>query len=138
MHISEFASMVDETPGTLRFYESIGLLPDPGREPNDYRNYDDCDCDRVRLIRAFQAAGLALDDVTRLLTIRDSQRQVSDDDLRFLAAKQSDIDAQLRTVTDFRTQLATFRHPQPDTKGHSMATDRSRHQLDNVTRHAEK
>ncbi len=54
MHISEFASRVDESPRTIRFYESIGLLPDPAREPNDYRNYDDCDCDRVPLIRALQ------------------------------------------------------------------------------------
>jgi DNA-binding transcriptional MerR regulator len=106
MHISEFASMVDETPRTLRFYESIGLLPNPEREPNDYRNYDDCDCDRVRLIRVFQAAGLALDDVARLLAIRDAQGHISDDDLRFLEAKQSETDAKLRTVTDFRAQLA--------------------------------
>jgi len=137
MHISEFASKVAETPRTLRFYESIGLLPNPEREPNDYRNYDDCDCDRVRLIRAFQAAGLALHDVARLLTIRDAQGQISDDDLRFLAAKQSEIDAKLRTVTDFRTQLANFWHSQPDS-ARPVATDRCRHQLDNVTRHAEK
>lgn len=108
MHIGEFASKVAETPRTIRFYESIGLLPDPGREPNDYRNYDDCDCDRVRLIRAFQAAGLALNDIARLLSIRDAQSQISDDDLRFLAEKQSEIDTELHAITDFRAQLANF------------------------------
>ena len=138
MHISEFASRVAETPRTIRFYESVGLLPDPGREPNDYRKYDDCDCDRVRLIRTFQAAGLALNDIARLLTIRDAQSQISDDDLRFLAEEQSEIDAQLHTVTDFRTQLANLWHSQPDTEEHSMATNRKRHQLHSVTRHAEK
>lgn len=138
MHISEYAGRVDESPRTIRFYESIGLLPDPEREPNDYRNYDACDCDRVPLIRAFQAAGFALNDIARLLTIRDAQSQVSDDDLRFLAEKQSEIDAKLHTVTDFRSQLADLSPTRPTTKERPMATDRCRHQLDNVTRHAEK
>ncbi len=138
MHISEFASRVDETPRTIRFYESIGLLPDPDREPNSYRNYDGCDCDRVPLIRTLQSAGLALNDIARLLTIRDAQSQISDDDLEFIAEKQSEIDAQLHNVTDFRTQLADRSTTRPSTKERPMATDRCRHQLDNVTRHAEK
>jgi len=89
MHISEFASRVAETP----FYESIGLLPDPGREPNDYRNYDDCDCDRVRLIRAFQAAGLALNDIARLLTIRFSQRSNQKSTQNFAPSSTSEPDS---------------------------------------------
>ena len=116
MHISEFANMVDETSRTIRFYESIGLLPNPEREPNGYRNYDDRDCDRVRLIRTFQAAGLSLNDIGRLLMIRDTQSQVSDDDLRFLAKQQSEIEAQLHTVTDFRTQLANLSPTQSTAK----------------------
>lgn len=138
MHISEFATRVDETPRTIRFYESIGLLPDPEREPNDYRNYDDRDGDHVPLIRAFQAAGLALNDIARLLTIHDAQSQVSDDDLQFLAEKQSEIDAQLLTVTDFRSQLAGLSAQTTNHQGAPMATDRCRHQPDNVTGHAEK
>jgi DNA-binding transcriptional MerR regulator len=116
MHISEFASRVDETPRTIRFYESIGILPDPEREPNDYRNYNDSDCDRVRLIRTFQAAGFALDDIARLLTIRDTQNPVGDNDLRFIAEKQSEVDAQLHTITEFRTQLANLFATRPTTK----------------------
>lgn len=136
MHISEFASRVDETPRTIRFYESIGLLPDPDREPNNYRNYDVIDCDRVRLIRTLQAAGFSLDDIARLLRIRDAPRPVSDDDLRFLAEKQSAVDAQLHTVADFRTKLAELRQGD-HTQGAPMATDPCRQQPDNMTTRAE-
>ncbi len=138
MNISEFASRVDETPRTIRFYESIGLLPDPEREPNDYRNYDDCDCDRVPIIRTLQSAGHALNDIARLLTIRDAPSPISDDDLRFITEKQSEVDAQLRTVNDFRTQLADLSHKRPNTKERHVATDRCRYQRDDEILHAEK
>ncbi|MCA1675582.1 MAG: MerR family DNA-binding transcriptional regulator, partial [Actinobacteria bacterium] len=36
---SQLAEELDLNPRTLRFYESVGLLPEPDRTPSGYRDY---------------------------------------------------------------------------------------------------
>ncbi len=39
MRIGELARRLNLNPKTLRYWEGIGLLPEPQREPSGYRNY---------------------------------------------------------------------------------------------------
>jgi len=52
---------------TVRYYERTGLLRRPPRSASNYRLYSDEDVYRVRFIRAAQATGFTLDDVSELL-----------------------------------------------------------------------
>jgi MerR family transcriptional regulator, copper efflux regulator len=56
---------------TLRHYELKGLLPAPPRSPNGYREYPAEALGRVRLVRRAVALGFTLDELGRILAVRD-------------------------------------------------------------------
>ena len=65
MAIGEVARRAGVPTSTLRYYESIGLLPEPGRVSGQ-RRYESGVFDRLDLIRVGRAAGLSLGDVGKL------------------------------------------------------------------------
>jgi len=50
MKIQEFAQLSGLTAKTIRYYESIGILPSPQRTPNGYRDYNKQDVERARFV----------------------------------------------------------------------------------------
>jgi DNA-binding transcriptional MerR regulator len=58
--VSELAARSGLSPKTIRFYESEGILPPAARRENGYREYDDEDLCRVRLVAALRQLGLRL------------------------------------------------------------------------------
>ncbi len=72
MRIGELADRVGVNPKTIRYYESIGLLPEPERTSSGYRNYDDADETRLVFIKTAQHLGLSLDEVSEVLKLRDA------------------------------------------------------------------
>jgi DNA-binding transcriptional MerR regulator len=56
---------------TLRHYERKGLLKPPPRSPNGYREYPGEALARVRLVRRAVALGFTLDELGRILAVRD-------------------------------------------------------------------
>jgi MerR family mercuric resistance operon transcriptional regulator len=71
MLIGELADLVGLPSQTIRFYERRGLLPQPRREANGYRTYDEATAVRVQFIRAAQAAGLTLVEIRGIVELRD-------------------------------------------------------------------
>lgn len=65
--IGELANAADVPTSTVRYYERAKLLKPSARSPSNYRLYSSSDLDRLRFIRAAQATGFTLDDVTKLL-----------------------------------------------------------------------
>src|SRR4051812_23774243 len=51
----------------LLYYESIGLMPPPGRTGGNYRCYSEADAERLKRIRAYRNAGLSLEDIRAIL-----------------------------------------------------------------------
>jgi len=60
---------------TVRFYEKIGLLPDPPRRPNGYRAYGIDHVRHLRFILRGRELGFGIDEIRGLLTLVDSRRQ---------------------------------------------------------------
>lgn len=71
MTVSEAAERAGTTADTVRYYESIGLIPEARRSSSGYRLYDAEDVDRLRFIKRAQRFGLRLDDIGELVEIRD-------------------------------------------------------------------
>src|SRR5262249_32060418 len=69
--IGQLAQAAPVPTSTLRYYERIGLLQPEGRSGGNYRVYSAAALKRLRFIRAAQATGFTLDDVTVLLNLRD-------------------------------------------------------------------
>ena len=101
----ELARLAGVSTDTLRHYERKGLLKRARRSANGYREYLATDLDRVRLVRGALGIGFTLDELARILSVRDRGgapcRQV-----RALAgAKLDEIETQLRELTVLRDEL---------------------------------
>jgi MerR family mercuric resistance operon transcriptional regulator len=70
MRIGEAAEAAGVPTQTIRFYERRGLLPQPRRDPNGYRDYDASILTRLAFIRSGQAAGFTLVEVASILDLR--------------------------------------------------------------------
>ena len=71
MKIGEFASAAGVNAKTVRYYESIGLLPEPARTASGYRDYDESFIGRLTFIRTAQRLGITLDEVKEILVFRE-------------------------------------------------------------------
>ena len=65
------ARLAGVSPDTLRHYETKGLLPRAARSPNGYREYPAEALARVGLVRRAVALGFTLDELARIIKVRD-------------------------------------------------------------------
>jgi arsenate reductase len=66
MRISELAKRAGVAPSAVRWYEQVGVLPGPDRHGNGYRDYDETDLARLRLVLSLRRLGLGPEDAGRL------------------------------------------------------------------------
>jgi DNA-binding transcriptional MerR regulator len=71
MRIGELGERADLSAKTLRYYEDVGILPDPGRTSAGYRDYDQSALERLRFIKAAQAVGFTLGEIREVLAFAD-------------------------------------------------------------------
>lgn len=67
--IGDLAKATDTKVVTIRYYEKIGLLPEPPRTRSGYRAYDTHHRERLRFIRRCRDLGFALSQVRQLLDL---------------------------------------------------------------------
>jgi Hg(II)-responsive transcriptional regulator len=67
----ELASRTGCNLETIRYYERIGVMPDPGRTESGYRQYDAWHEQRLRFIMRGRELGFSLDDLKGLLELVD-------------------------------------------------------------------
>jgi DNA-binding transcriptional MerR regulator len=68
---AELARRAGVSADTLRHYEAKGLLPAPARSGNGYREYPPEALARVSLVRRAVALGFTLDELARIVKVRD-------------------------------------------------------------------
>lgn len=102
MTIGDLARSASVETSTVRYYERRGLLEADARTEGNYRVYGDAALQRLQFIRAAQANGFTLDDVSLLLDFRDGTSTAC-------AAVQKLIEERL---TDLQQRIAQLRHVQ--------------------------
>ncbi len=68
--IGEVAKQVGVATGTLRYYESLGLLKPAFRHDNGYRYYDAQVIQQVQFIKKAQTIGFSLEDIQHIFSLR--------------------------------------------------------------------
>ena len=71
MKIQDFAELTGLSAKTIRYYESIGILPPPRRRSNRYRDYSEEDVERARFVAGIRSLDLSLDEIAELLAMHD-------------------------------------------------------------------
>ena len=109
MRIGQLAEKVGVNPKTIRYYEGIGLLPDPERLPSGYREYTDDDVDRLAFIRTAQRLGLSLSEISEILGFRDRSERPCDYVLGVLDRQVADLDRRMAEMGQLRRELVALK-----------------------------
>lgn len=110
MKIGELARRAGTTTKTLRFYESAGLLPEPERTPAGYREYDEAVLDRLRFVKAAQAAGLTLAEIRDVMAARELTGPPCEHVAALLDAHATDLDHRIAELIALREDVQRLRH----------------------------
>lgn len=70
--VGRFAELAKVSARTVRYYESIGLLPSSSRGENNYRQYDVKLLDRMNRISDLQDLGFSLDEIKHIIDFSES------------------------------------------------------------------
>lgn len=125
MQIGQLADRVGVSTKTIRYYESIGVLPDPERAPNGYRDYGEEAAERLSFVRDAQGTGLSLDEIASILDMRDQGETTCEHVASLLERHLKDIDEQIERLTRTREQL-TATTERAQTLNPSECTDPNR------------
>ena len=106
MRIGELAHLSGVPTKTIRYYEEIGVLPDPTRAPNGYRAYERDAVDRLRFVRDAQATGLTLTEIASILGLRDQGASTCDHVTGLLEQHLDDLDRHIAALRRTRAQRA--------------------------------
>jgi Cu(I)-responsive transcriptional regulator len=74
-NIGDLARLTGTKSETIRYYESIGLLPQVARTAGNYRRYARPHLERLSFIRRGRDLGFSLDEVRELLRLSDDRSQ---------------------------------------------------------------
>ncbi len=108
MRIGELAGQLGLNPKTIRYYEDIGLLPEPERTPSGYRVYGDDDVERLTFIKTAQRLGMALDEVGEILALRDRGEQPCGYVRAVLRRQVAELDQRMAELAALRHQLVAL------------------------------
>ncbi len=101
---SELARRAGVNPSTVRYYERVGVLPEPPRTAAGYRIYTEEDAERLRFVQRAQTLGFTLAEISDLLTL-----SVSGADCEAVRARaeahRADVEARLRDLERVRSVL---------------------------------
>ncbi len=106
MNIGAIAERSGISPKTIRYYESIGLIPLVGRRTNGYRVYDEVDMRMLNFVKRARSMGFSLEEVRDLLDLWRDQARTSAA-VRSLALRHiHDLDRKIDEFTAMRNILA--------------------------------
>ena len=72
--IGKLAKRTGVPPKTIRYYEQVGVLPEPGRNEAGYRMFPEIDVRRLELVRRARAMDMGLPEVKALVQLASSGR----------------------------------------------------------------
>jgi len=101
----ELAELAGVSRDTLRHYERKGVLPRPLRSHNSYRQYPPEALQRVQLVRRALSVGFTLDELARVLKVRDAGGAPCEEVRKLAAQKLLDVQDQLTELTALRDDL---------------------------------
>ncbi len=105
MNIGEAARASGVSAKMLRYYESIGLIPQAARTVSGYRTYGDREVDTLRFIRRARDFGIPMDRVKTLVGLWHDQTRPSREVKRIALEQVTELEAKIIELTAMRNAL---------------------------------
>ena len=105
MKIGELAEVAGVSTSSIRFYEKHGLIPQPERRNNGYRDYPDAMVSRLRTIVMSKSLGFSLSEIRQFLPEDPNDLIERSDIIANLEKKLIDVDQKLRDLRVIRQNL---------------------------------
>lgn len=106
MRVGELSAATGVKIETIRYYETVGLVPTPARAENGRRVYDRTDVERLSFVRRARLLGFPLSDIKALLAL--DAPQSGNEAARAIAERQlAEVRARLDDLNALESTLAT-------------------------------
>lgn len=109
MFIHELAQASGVSAKTIRYYESIGLMPNPPRAENNYRQYPPDAVERLRFIVSARSLDFSLTDIGEFLSARDEGTLPCKRVLDSIDGRIADLDRRIAGLLALRDNLSRVR-----------------------------
>ncbi len=90
---------------TIRYYESIGLIPPPPRTEGNQRRYDGAARDRLKFIAHARAMGFPMAELKAMLRIANHRDAPCDDIDALVRTRLTDVETRIARLTALRAEL---------------------------------
>ena len=106
MKIGQLAKSVDIDIQTLRYYESQGLLNEPNRLENGYRDYPNESIERLQFIKKAKLVGFTLKEIKELLAIQVTKDEHTCQEVKsFTQVKLDEINQKINELSEIKSAL---------------------------------
>ena len=103
--IGELAKATGTKAETVRYYERIGLLPEPARTSGNYRAYARPHLERLSFIRRARDLGFALDQVRALLRLVADREQSCAEVVQIAKLHLTEVDRKIADLVSLGSEL---------------------------------
>ncbi|EJL48754.1 putative transcriptional regulator [Rhizobium sp. CF122] len=90
---------------TIRYYESIGLQPEPNRSEGNQRSYELADLRRLAFIRHARELGFEVEAIRTLLTLQDDPHQSCASADAIAKARLIEVEQRIRSLMALKAEL---------------------------------
>jgi Cu(I)-responsive transcriptional regulator len=105
MKIGELSRATGTNIETIRYYERIGLLPEPDRTAANYRSYGDTHRARLAFVRHSRDLGFTIEEIRSLLDLSDDPARDCSEADRIASAHLSQVEDKIAQLTLLRDEL---------------------------------
>lgn len=103
--IGDMTRLTGLSADTLRYYEKIKLLRPVGRSSSGVRVYDEGDLSRLRFIQRAKAMNFSLEEIARLLEMREDPQHARDEVRELTQRKLKDVESHMEELDTLRKEL---------------------------------
>lgn len=107
MNIGEASSASGVSTKMIRYYESIGLIPEATRTASGYRVYSDIDVHTLTFIRAARDLGFSVEQIEELLVLWRDRSRASADVKRLALEHVQELE---QKIAELRQMVHTLKH----------------------------
>lgn len=113
LRIGELAKKTNIKAETLRYYERLGLIPEPDRTESGYRQYPPEVINHLSFIKRMQELDFTLKEIKKLLSIVDGGNADSRDIYQFTVEKLHEVEQKMKDLAKVKTMLTDLQNRCP-------------------------